>query len=153
MSASEEQLPDLPEGYLSWNQKRRIMLPSEEEEYMLVPVREIQRLRGRVTEELPQERTNYSNVASSLFGAAVAIGASIPFFMWANGLPMWLAITYMFSAGAFFAIGLIFAFISRDVGNRRARVVFEISKEMLELEERYRGKKTLRADHDDPYDE
>src|SRR5260370_39652141 len=89
MGVPEEQHPGLPDGYLRWSQEQRVVLPSGEE-LIVVSRRRVQRLHKRVVEFLSRRRVNYATVYSSLFAAAVAIGASLPSLIRANGFPTWV---------------------------------------------------------------
>ena len=140
MAMPEEQHPGLPDGYLRWNQEQRAEMPSGEE-LIVVSRRRVQQLHKHVVKFLSRRRVNYANVYSSLFAAAVAIGASIPALMWAGGLPAWVATTYIFAACACVVTGLTFVFVSRALGSRDTQVASEIDQEFLDLGSLYSEKK------------
>jgi hypothetical protein len=129
----------LPEPeYLDWDRKRRVQLPSRAaDDYMLVPVREFDRLLKRVEEELTPRYENESAAYFCLFGAAVATGASIPSLMTASHLPSWIIPTYIVSAAAFFLLGLALVFVVRDRKATQAKVTSDICREMRDIKELY----------------
>ena len=140
MGVPEEQHPGLPDGYLRWSQEQRVALPSREP-LIVVSLPRVQRLHKHVVDFLSRRRVNYATVYSSLFAAAVAIGASIPALMWADGLPAWVAITYIFAASICVIIGFTFVFVSRVLGSRDTQVVSDIDQEFLDLGPLYSEKK------------
>jgi hypothetical protein len=62
--------------------------------------------------------------------------------MWANGLPTWVAITYIFAASACVVIGFTFVFVGRALGSRDSQVASEIDQEFLDLGPLYSEKKS-----------
>jgi hypothetical protein len=134
MSSSEE--------YLDWVPKRRIPLPPEAaDEYMLVRSRDFERLRKRINEELSPRHENVPAAYFALFGAALATGVAVPPLLTAKGLPSWIIPTFVVSASAFLALGLILVFVARTLRKGQRRVASEIVQEMRDIEETYRGKK------------
>src|SRR5215469_5069452 len=133
MSAPEER-------YLAWDRQLRIPLPTQtSDEYMLVRKSEIKRLRKRVEEELSPSHENLSTSCYSLFGAALAMAAAIPPLLTAKGLPNWITPTFIVSACAFFALGLVLVFITHTLRSGTRRAASEIAQEMREIEESNRG--------------
>jgi|SRR6266496_207996 len=135
MSSSEE-------DYLDWFQKRRIPLPSEAaDEYMLVPIRDFQRLYKRIGRELPPRHENIPIAYSTLFGAALATGVAVPPLLTANGLPSWIIPTFVVSGSAFLVLALVLLLVARSLGQGQRRLASEIAQEMRDIEETYHGKR------------
>lgn len=129
----------LPEPeYLDWDRKRRVQLPSREaDDYMLVPVREFDRLLKRLDEELAPRYENVSAAYFCLFGAAVATGVSIPPLMTASHLPSWIIPTYVVSTAALFLLGVALVFAARLLKVRQAKAAADIYREMRDIKELY----------------
>jgi hypothetical protein len=135
MSSSEEE-------YLDWAPKRRIPLPPEAaDEYMLVRIHDFQRLRKRIDEALSPRHENIPAAYFALFGAALATGVAVPPLLTASGLPTWIIPTFIVSASAFLALGLILVFVARILRKGQRRTTSEIAQEMRDIEETYRGNK------------
>jgi hypothetical protein len=131
------------EEYLNWAPKRRIPLPSEAADgYILVRVRDFQRLRRRIDEELTPHHENISAAYFTLFGAAVATGVAVPSLLTASDLPNWLIPTFIVSATAFLLLGFVLALMAYNLKRGKRRTASEIAQEMREIEESSRGKKT-----------
>jgi hypothetical protein len=130
------------DDYIDWAPKRRIPLPSADvDQYMIVPIRDFERLRKLIDEELSPRRDNLPAAYFALFGAAVTAGVGVPPLMTANGLPTWIIPTFIVSACAFFVLGLILLLVDHTVGEGRKSRAAKIAKEAREIEETYRGKR------------
>ena len=127
--------------YLNWFQERRIPLPLEADEYMLVPARDFQRLKKRIQEELPPRHDSIPIAYSILLGASLATGVAVPSLLTARGLPSWIIPTFIVSAGAFLLLALVLIFIGHSIARGQRNIASEIAQEMEEIEETYRGKK------------
>lgn len=104
---------------------------------MLVPVRDFQRLRKRLSLELKPAADNLPAAYFALFGAAIAIAAALPPLMTSSGLPSWIVPTFIVSAMAFLILGTALAVISRALKARRCEIVAELAEEMHEIERTY----------------
>jgi len=136
MSTSEEE-------FLDWDRKSRISLPAKAaDEYMLVPIREFRRLRQRIDEELSPRHDGLPAAYFALFGAALATGVAIPPLWTSRGLPSWIIPTFIVSAGAFLVLGIVLVLVSRTLSKGRASAAAEIGRDMRDLEETYRGKRS-----------
>jgi hypothetical protein len=130
--------------YLNWFQERRIPLPSDAtDEYMLVPIRDFQRLYRRIDEELASRHENIPIAYSTLFGAALATGLAIPPLLTANGLPDWIIPTFVVSASAFLILALSLLLVARTLRQGRRRAASEIAQEMRDIEKSCRGKRFI----------
>ena len=130
----------LQEEYLDWVSRHRISLPQGAiSGYMIVPIRDFQRLRRRLNYELASGNDNLSAASFAFFGAAVAIGAAVPPLITSSGQPSWIIPTFIVSAAAFLAFGLVLAIIARMLRRRRQKIVIEIAEEMCEIERTYLG--------------
>jgi hypothetical protein len=126
--------------YLNWRQERRISLPLEPDEYMLVPTRDFRRLKKRVLEELPPRHDGIPIAYSSLLGASLATGVAIPSLLAARGLPSWIMPTFIVSAGAFLLLALALILIDHSLKKGRRNTASEIAQEMQSIEASYRSK-------------
>ena len=119
-------------------------MPSESaDEYMLVRIHDLQRIRKRIDEELSPRHENISAGYFALFGAALATGVAVPPLLTASGLPSWIIPTFIVSASSFLVLGLVLVFVSCTVRKGQKRAGSEVAQEMRDLEETYRGKKTV----------
>lgn len=124
--------------YLDWSPRRRISLPpGAADGYMLVPIRDFQRLRKRLTHELPPRGDNLCAAYFALFGAAIAVAAALPPLMTSSSQPSWIIPTFIVSAAAFSILGTILAVISRVLNGRRREIMTELAEEMREIESTY----------------
>jgi hypothetical protein len=130
----------LQEEHLDWVSRHRISLPQGAiGAYMLVPIRDFQRLQRRLNYESTSGTDNLSAASFAFFGAAVAIGAAVPPLMTSRGQPSWIIPTFIVSAAAFLAFGLFLAITARMLSRRRRKIVSEIVEEMCEIERTYLG--------------
>lgn len=124
--------------YLDWSPRRRIPLPpGAADGYMLVPVRDFQRLRKRLAHELAPRGGSLPAAYFALFGAAVAVAVALPPLMTSSGQPSWIVPAFIVSAAAFFILGTILAIITRGLNVRRREAVTELAEEMREIESTY----------------
>jgi hypothetical protein len=129
------------EEYLNWDRKSRISLPSKDaDEYMLIPVREFQRLRKRIDEAQLSGHESIPAAYSALFGAALATSVAIPPLLTANGLPSWIIPTFIVSAAAFLVLGLTLVLIARMLSKRQKGAASGIAQDMQDIEATYSGR-------------
>jgi hypothetical protein len=132
------------EEYLNWDRKSRISLPSKDaDEYMLIPVREFQRLRKRVEKALSSSHESISAAYFALFGAAVSMGVAIPPLLTANGLPSWIIPTFIVSAVAFLVLGLVLVLVAWTLNKGRKGAASEIAQDMRDIEAVYSGRNAM----------
>jgi hypothetical protein len=135
--------------YLGWNQEESVPLPPRAaSKYMLVPVREFDRLQKRIAEELGPRHENLSAAYFALFGAAVATGAAVPPLMATSSLPSWITPTFVVSAAAFLLMGVVLVFVARALRIRQTKAAADISREMRDLRETYHGGSSLTGEAD-----
>lgn len=124
--------------YLDWSPRRRICLPpGTADGYMLIPVRDFQRLRKRLGHELAPREGNLPAAYFALFGATIAVAAALPPLMTSSGQPSWIVPTFIVSAAAFSILGTVLAIISRGLKTRRRETMAELAEEMREIENTY----------------
>jgi hypothetical protein len=111
-----------------------VLPPRNKPEYMIIPVRELQRLRTLVKKEQKPRLDGLPAAYFALFGAAVATGAAVPPLMTSRGLPTWIIPTFIVSAAAFLVLGIILVAIARALGRARRGTAAEILDELSELE-------------------
>lgn len=127
--------------YLNWLQERRISLPLDADEYMLVPTRDFLRIKKRIQEELSQRHDGIPIAYSTLLGASLATGVAVPSLLTAQGLPSWVIPTFVVSAGAFLLLAVTLILIGHSLKREQRSAASEIVQEIQTIEEAYRDKK------------
>jgi len=132
--------PSSQYDYFDWSPRRRISLPPESADvYMLVPIREFQRLRRCVAEDLKPSSDSLAGVYFTLFGAALATAVAVPPLLTSRGLPSWIIPTFIVSAAAFLLLGGTLLIVSRALGIGRRKIGAGIIEEMIQIERAYHG--------------
>jgi hypothetical protein len=126
--------------YLNWLQERRISLPLDADEYMLVPTRDLLRIKKRIQEELSQRHDGIPIAYSTLLGASLATGVAVPSLLTAHGLPSWVIPTFVVSAGAFLLLAVTLILIGQSLKREQRSAASEIVQEIQTIEEAYRDK-------------
>lgn len=126
------------DDHFDWSPKCRISLPQGVvDEYMLVPIRDFQRLRRHLNRDLAPKGDFLSAACFALFGAAVAVAAAVPPLMTSNGQPAWVSPIFISSAAVFLVLGLVLAFLARILKGRRDEMVSDLTEELSEIENTY----------------